>query len=81
MTANKVRHSPFSYHIFAMQVEAAIQVTVRKDINFPRKKNTGMYVNKLFSLTVGAVTQKPYYIIAKKIREEFMVFCPAFSNR
>jgi hypothetical protein len=26
MTANKVRHSPFSYQIFAMQVKAAIQV-------------------------------------------------------
>jgi hypothetical protein len=25
MTANQVRHSPFSYHIFALQMTAAIQ--------------------------------------------------------
>ncbi len=61
-----------------MQVEAAIQVTVRKDINFPRKKNTGMYVNKLFSLTAGAVTQKPYYIIAKKNEKNSWCFVQPF---
>ncbi len=58
--------------------KAAIEVAMYKNIELPRKKNTGMYVNKLFSLTVGAVTQKSYYIIAKKITEEFMVFFQPF---
>jgi hypothetical protein len=42
MTANKVRHSPFSYQIFSMQVKAAVQVAMHKDIDFQRKKSKGM---------------------------------------
>ncbi len=48
-----------------MQVKAAIQVAVLKDIDFPRKKNESMCVNERFSLTVDGVAQKTYYIIAK----------------
>ena len=39
---------------------------VRKDIDFPRKKNKGTCVNQSFSLTVDGVTQKTYFTISKK---------------
>jgi hypothetical protein len=80
MTANKVPHSPYSYQILARQMKTTIQVAVYKDIDFSRKKNKGMCVNQPFSLTVDDVKQKTYCIIAKTIREGFMVFCRAFSN-
>ncbi len=51
----KVRHSSFSYQIFAMQIRPLLKLLCVKTSTF-RGKRTGMYVNKLFSLTVGAVT-------------------------
>ncbi len=63
-----------------MQVKAAVQVAMHKDIDFQRKKSKGMWVKQLFSLTVDDLTQKTYCIITKKLREGFKVFCRAFSN-
>jgi hypothetical protein len=49
-----VRHSPFSYQIFAMQVKAArFKYVVCKDIDFPRKENKSMCVNQLFFLSLS----------------------------
>jgi NAD(P)H-nitrite reductase large subunit len=84
MTANKVRHSPCSYQIFSMQVKAAVQVAVCKDIDFRRKKKKRHERQSTFyslSLWMSHVTQKTYCIIdKKKIREGFMVFYRTFLN-
>jgi hypothetical protein len=83
MTANRVRYSPFSYQIFAMQVKAArFKYVVCKDIDFPRKKEQKyMRQSTFLSLCVDdSCDAKTHCIIAKNVREGFMVFSGAFLN-
>jgi len=48
MTANKVRHFPFSYEIFTMQVEAAIQVCCARTSTFHERSTKPCASNKFF---------------------------------
>ena len=81
-TANKVRHSPFSYQIFAMQAKVAIQVCCVQAHRLSAKTEQ-KYVRQSTFLSLYVDDEgdaKTYWLIAKKIREGFRVFCRAFSN-
>ncbi len=53
MTANKVRHSPFSYHIFAWQVKAAIQNALHARMSTFHEKRTKACAAINFFLSVN----------------------------
>ena len=81
-TANKVRHSPFSYQIFAMQVKAAIQVYCMWE-NRIFAKTEQKYVRQSIFLSLwvdDSCDAKTYTVIAKQVTEGFIVFYRAFSN-
>ncbi len=58
MTVNKVRHSPFSYQNICYASEGCYSsmLCITKP-TFREKKNKGMCVNQLFSLTMDDVAQ------------------------
>ena len=67
ITANKVRHFPFSYQIFTMQAKAAIQVCcVQIHRLSAKKEQKHVRQSTFFSLWLIPATQTTYCIIAKQ---------------
>ena len=80
MTANKMRHSPFSYQIFTMQARAAIQVCCVQIHRLSAKKEQKYVLQSTFFFVADSRGTNDILYHCQRIKQGFMVFSRAFMN-